>query len=214
MRSHSITLGYVGSALIRILVAEHVPLVRRGLVASLEAELDLVVVADVGSGEDVVPAALTLRPDAAVIDLELPGDGLAVTERLHEKVPACRALILAAQPNPGLVRRAFAAHALGFLSLDVAPEQLAEGLRQVAAGRRAVEPDLAIAALESASNPLTRRELEVLRIAARGARSVEIAAALFLSVGTVRNHFSRIMCKTGARNRLDAVRIASNSGWL
>ncbi|GAA4103799.1 response regulator transcription factor [Nonomuraea soli] len=200
--------------MIRILVAEHVPLVRRGLVASLEAELDLVVVADVGSGEDVVPAALTLRPDAAVIDLELPGDGLAVTERLHEKAPACRALILAAQPNPGLVRRAFAAHALGFLSLDVAPEQLAEGLRQVAAGRRAVEPDLAIAALESASNPLTRRELEVLRIAARGARSAEIADALFLSVGTVRNHFSRIMCKTGARNRLDAVRIASSSGWL
>ncbi|MFI6815760.1 response regulator transcription factor [Nonomuraea sp. NPDC050328] len=205
----------MGSTLIRILVAEHLPLVRRGLVASLEAELDLQVVADVGTGEDVVPTALALHPDAAVIDLDLPGvDGLAAVERLYEKAPWCRALILAAHPNPGLVRRAFAARAAGFLSLDVAPERLAEGIRQVVAGRRAVEPDLAIAALESADNPLTRRELDVLRIAARGARSIEIADALFLSVGTVRNHLSRIMCKTGARNRLDAVRIASDSGWL
>lgn len=216
MRSRTITLGYEeGSVLIRILVAEHLPLVRRGLVASLDAEADLQVVADVASGAEIVPAALASSPDAAVIDLDLPGvDGLAAAARLHEKVPGCRALILSAQPNPGQVRRAFGVHALGFMSLDVDPERLAEGLRQVAAGRRAVDTDLAIAALQSAANPLTRRELDVLRIAAGGARSTEIADALFLSVGTVRNHLSRIMCKTGARNRLDAVRIASNSGWL
>lgn len=201
--------------MIRILVAEHLPLVRRGLVASLDAEADLQVVADVGSGAEIVPAALAHAPDAAVIDLDLPGvDGLSAAARLHEKVPLCRALILSAQPNPGQVRRAFAVHALGFMSLDVDPDRLAEGLRQVAAGRRAVDTDLAIAALQSAANPLTRRELDVLRIAAGGARSTEIADALYLSVGTVRNHLSRIMCKTGARNRIDAVRIASDSGWL
>ncbi|MEU8245771.1 response regulator transcription factor [Nonomuraea sp. NPDC048916] len=201
--------------MIRILVAEHLPLVRRGLVASLDAEPDLHVVAEVGSAEDVLPAALTYEPDTAVIDLDLPGSGgVPAVARLHEKAPGCRALVLSAQPTPGQVRRAFAAHALGFMSLDVAPEQLAEGLRQVAAGRRAVDSELAIAALQAAANPLTRRELDVLRIAAGGARSAEIADQLFLSVGTVRNHLSRIMCKTGARNRLDAVRIASDAGWL
>ncbi|MEV4892030.1 response regulator transcription factor [Nonomuraea sp. NPDC055795] len=200
--------------MIRILVAEHLPLVRRGLVSSLEAEADLSVVAELGNGEDVVPEALTHLPAAAVIDLDLPGGGLAVTTRLHEKAPACKVLVVSAHPNAGQVRGAFAAHALGFMSLDVGPEQLAEGVRQIAAGRRAVDSDLAVAALESAANPLTRRELDVLRIAAGGARSTEIADQLFLSVGTVRNHLSRIMCKTGARNRLDAVRIANDSGWL
>ncbi|MEU7002398.1 response regulator transcription factor [Nonomuraea sp. NPDC046570] len=201
--------------MIRILVAEHLPLVRRGLVASLGTEAGLRVVAEVGSGADIVPAALAYRPDTAVIDFDLPGlDGPSAAARLYEEVPACRALILSAQPSPGQVRRAFGAHALGFMSLDVAPEQLAEGLRGIAAGRRVVDTELAVAALESADNPLTRRELEVLRIAAGGARSAEIADELFLSVGTVRNHLSRIMCKTGARNRLDAVRIASASGWL
>ncbi|MER6950004.1 response regulator transcription factor [Nonomuraea sp. NPDC000554] len=216
VRDQTITLGYdEGGALIRILVAEHLPLVRRGLVVSLDAEPDLRVVAEVGSAEDVVPAAVAREPDTAIIDLDLPGEGgLPVAARLGEKAPGCRVLILSAQPNPGQVRRAFANRALGFLSLDVAPERLAEGLREIAAGRRAIDSELAVAVLQSAANPLTRRELEVLRIAAGGARSTEIAAELFLSVGTVRNHLSRIMCKTGARNRLDAVRIATDSGWL
>lgn len=200
--------------MIRILVAEHLPLVRRGLVASLDVEAGLSVVAEVGNGEEVLPAALACAPDVAVLDLDLPGGGLAAATRLREKARGCRVLMLSAQPNPGQVRRAIAAHALGFLSLDVAPEQLIEGVRQIGVGRRAIDSELAIAALESAANPLTRRELDVLRIAAGGARSTEIADQLFLSVGTVRNHLSRIMCKTGARNRLDAVRIANDSGWL
>lgn len=201
--------------MIRILVAEHLPLVRRGLAASLGAEPDLRVVGEVGHADDLVTAALACGADTAVVDLDLPGTGgVPAVARLREQVPRCRALMLSAQPNPGQVRRALAAHALGFMSLDVAPEQLADGLRRVAAGHRAVDPELAVAALQAAVNPLTRRELDVLRIAAGGARSAEIADQLFLSVGTVRNHLSRIMCKTGARNRVDAVRIASDSGWL
>ncbi|MGW5687885.1 response regulator transcription factor [Nonomuraea sp. NPDC003754] len=203
---------------LRILVAEHRPLVRRGLVASLEAEPDLQVVAQVGSSTEIVPAALRHQPQAAVVDLGLPGldglGGLGATALLREHAPGCRVLILSAQPNPGQVRRAFEARASGFMGLDVAPEVLAAGLRAMAEGRRAVDTELALAALESAANPLTPREREVLRVAAGGARSTEIADQLFLSVGTVRNHLSRIMCKTGARNRLDAVRIASDSGWL
>ncbi|GAA1509152.1 response regulator transcription factor [Sphaerisporangium rubeum] len=201
--------------MIRILVAEHLPLVRRGLVASLDAEKDLAVIADVACGEYVVPAALELDPDVAVMDVDLPDlDGLTVATRLHDKAPRCRVLLLSAQPNPGQVRRAFAAHALGFLSIDVAPEQLSDGIRKVASGRKAVDSDLAIAALTSADNPLTPREMDVLRLAAQGSASKEIAAKLYLSVGTVRNHLSRVMYKTGARNRLDAVRIASEAGWL
>ncbi|GII78987.1 DNA-binding response regulator [Sphaerisporangium rufum] len=201
--------------MLRILVAAQLPLVRRGLVASLNGESDLRVVADVAAGEYVIPAAAELDPDIAVIDVDLPDvDGLTIAARLHEKVPRCRVLLLSARPNPGQVRRAFAAKALGFLSIDVAPEQLAEGIRRVAAGRKAVDSDLAIAALASADNPLTPRELDVLRIAAQGASSKEIAAKLYLSVGTVRNHLSRIICKTGARNRGDAVRIAGEAGWL
>ncbi|MFI7445416.1 response regulator transcription factor [Nonomuraea indica] len=201
--------------MIRILVAEHLPLVRRGLVASLGAEPDLRVVGEVGHADDLVAAALAGGADTAVVDLDLPGaGGVPAVARLREQVPGCRALMLSARPSPGQVRRALAAHALGFMSLDVAPEQLADGLRRVAAGHRAVDAELAVAALQAAVNPLTRRELDVLRIAAGGARSAEIADELFLSVGTVRNHLSRIMCKTGARNRVDAVRIASDSGWL
>ncbi|MEV0198042.1 response regulator transcription factor [Nonomuraea sp. NPDC050691] len=201
--------------MIRILVAEHLPLVRRGLVAALGAEPGMRVVAEVCGAEDVVPAALASGADTAVVDLDLPGaGGLPVVAALHDKAPGCRALVLSAQPSPGQVRRAFAAHALGFMSLDVAPERLADGLRQVAAGRRAVDSELAAAALQSAANPLTRRELDVLRAAAGGAPSAEIADQLCLSVGTVRNHLSRVICKTGARNRVDAIRIASDSGWL
>ncbi|GAA3582005.1 response regulator transcription factor [Nonomuraea rosea] len=198
--------------MIRILIAEHLPLVRRGLLATLGAEPDLRVVAEAGRPEEVVDAALAGGPDVAVVDLDLPG--LPVAAQLTEQAPGCGVLMLSAAPNPGQVRRALAANALGFMSLCVPPERLAEGVRQVAAGRRAIETELAVAALQCADNPLTRRELDVLRIAAGGARSTEIADELFLSVGTVRNHLSRIMCKTGARNRLDAVRIASDCGWL
>ncbi|WP_068925761.1 response regulator transcription factor [Planobispora rosea] len=201
--------------MIGILVAEQLPLVRIGLVASLERAADLKVVADLDDGEDVVSATLRHEPDAAIIGLDLPGgDGLRTALRLHERAPGCRVLILSRHPTPGQVRRAFAAHALGFMSLEAGPEEIADGVRRIAAGHRTVDSDLAVAALETAENPLTPRELDVLRLAARGARSNEIAEQLFLSVGTVRNHLSRIMCKTQARNRLDAVRIADDSGWL
>ncbi|MFI7635243.1 response regulator transcription factor [Nonomuraea sp. NPDC049400] len=198
--------------MIRILIAEHLPLVRRGLLATLGAEPDLRVVAAVGSAGEVVRAALAGGPDVAVVDFDLPG--LPVAAQLAEQAPRCGVLMLSAQPNPGQVRDVLAGPALGFMSLCVCPEKLAEGVRQVAEGRQAIEAELAVAALQCATSPLTRRELDVLRIAAGGARSAEIADQLFLSVGTVRNHLSRIMGKTGARNRLDAVRIASDCGWL
>ncbi|MEU8401386.1 response regulator transcription factor [Nonomuraea sp. NPDC048892] len=199
--------------MIRILIAEHLPLVRRGLLVTLAAEPGLRVVAEAGHAQEVVNAARAAAADVAVVDLDLPGEP-AAADSLAEQVPGCGVLLLSAAPNPAQVREALAGAALGFMSLCVPPERLAEGIRQVAAGRRAIEAELAVAALQCATNPLTRRELDVLRAAAGGARSTEIADELFLSVGTVRNHLSRIMCKTGARNRLDAVRIASDSGWL
>lgn len=140
--------------MIGILVAEHLPLVRRGLVATLENENDMEVVADVSTGEDVLPAVLRHTPETAVIGLGLPDVcGFTTALRLHEEAPGCRVLLLSRDPSPGQVRRAFAAHALGFMSLEVGPEQLADGVRQVAAGRRAVDSELAVAALRSAENP-------------------------------------------------------------
>ena len=200
-------------------MAEHLPLVRRGLVVSLGAEPDFELAGEVASGGEIVATAPELKPDVAVIDVDLPGedgitDGVAAAAWLHAKAPRCRVMILSGQPTPGQVRRAFAARALGFMGIQVAPEQLAEGIRRIMSGRRAVDSELAIAALQTADNPLTPRELDVLRIAAQGAPSKEIADRLFLSVGTVRNHLSRIMCKTGARNRVDAVRIAGDAGWI
>lgn len=198
--------------MIRTLIAEHLPLVRRGLLATLEAEPGVSVVSEVGHADAVVHAALASRAHVAVVDLDLPGSPVAAL--LAEHVPRCGVLVLSSHPTPAQVRELLAGPVLGFMSLCVAPERLVEGVRQVAAGHQAIETELAMAALRCATNPLTRRELDVLRIAAGGARSTEIADELFLSVGTVRNHLSRIMCKTGARNRLDAVRIASDSGWL
>ncbi|MBF8188086.1 response regulator transcription factor [Nonomuraea sp. K274] len=198
--------------MIEILIAEHLHLVRGGLLAVLGAEPGFRVIGEAGCADQAVRAAAAGRPDVAIVNIDLPGQH--VLARLTEQVPECGLLVLSAGPSPAQVRKTLAGPALGFMSLCVEPERLVEGVRQVAAGCRAIEPELAISALHCGTSPLTRRELDVLRIAAGGARSTEIADELFLSVGTVRNHLSRIMCKTGARNRLDAVRIASDCGWL
>lgn len=201
--------------MIRILLAEDMHMVRGALVALLELESDLSVVAEVGTGDAIVPAALEHRPDVAVIDIMLPGtDGLTAAAELREKLPSCRTLILTGVGRPGNLRRALAAKAAGFVLKDAPPEHLAEAVRRVAAGLRVIDPQLAVAALDAEHSPLSARELEVLRLAAGGLDVGEIAARLGLSIGTVRNYLTAIVAKLGARNRLDAVRIATDAGWL
>lgn len=201
--------------MIRILVAEDMRILRDMLVSTLNLEEDFKVVAEVADGTGVVPAALAERPDLAVLDIDMPGlDGLAAAAELHERLPACRAVILTVLGHPGQLRQALAAHVSGFLVKDAPSDQLIGVLRRVAAGERVVDPKLALATLEIAESPLSAREAEVLRRFAAGAEPAEIAAELFLSYGTVRNYLASAVTKLGGRNRMDAVRIATEAGWL
>ncbi|MFE7636359.1 MULTISPECIES: DNA-binding response regulator [unclassified Kitasatospora] len=201
--------------MIRVLLAEDMSMVRGALMALLAYEEDLEVVADVERGDQVVPTALEVRPDVAVLDIDLPGlDGLRAAAELYEKLPGCRTLVLTGLVRPAHLRAALSARALGFLGKDAPARELAAAIRKVAAGERVVDPELALAALDTRENPLTPRESEVLRLAARGDSVSEIAARLFVSTGTARNHLAAAVAKTGGRGRVDAIRIAEEMGWL
>ena len=172
-------------------------------------------VAEVAAGDRIVPAALEHRPDVAVLDIDLPVvDGLAACAALRHVLPSCRTLILTGLPAPGHLRRAVAARAFGFMLKDAPSEELVTVVRRIAAGERVFDPLLAVAALETADNPLSAREIEVLRRFAEGASAADIASELYLSYGTVRNYLASAVTKLGARNRVDAARIAGEAGWL
>lgn len=197
---------------LKILLAEDVHMIRAALEALLEREPDFTVVAAVGRGDEVVPKARETSPDVAVLDVDLPGvDGITAGVRLRQIRPSCRVLMLTGLGRPGTVRRALDAQVSGFLLKDGPPDSLARAIRTVAAGQRAIHPQLALEAWEFPRNPLSVRELEVLRLAALGA---EIARQLFISKGTVKNHLTAIVIKLHARNRVDAVRIATEAGWI
>jgi len=201
--------------MIDVLLAEDMHMVRGALVALLELEPDIRVVAEVASGDEIIPAARRCRPNVAVIDIDLPGmDGLSAARELHEKLPECRTLILTSLGRPGTLRRALSAKVGGFMLKDAPAAELADAIRGVASGRRVVDSQLALAAWDSADCPLTAREVEVLRLAADGEDAVEIAARLYLSAGTVRNYLTTIVSKLNARNRVDAIRLARNAGWV
>ncbi|MFC9971524.1 DNA-binding response regulator [Spirillospora sp. NPDC127200] len=201
--------------MIRVLIAEDQHVVRGALVALLELEDDLEVVADVASGPDAVRAALAHRPDVAVLDIDMPGgDGLTAAAELHAELPGCRALMLTGHGKPGLLRRALEAKVAGFMLKTAPPDELVAAIRRVAAGQRVLDPELAVAAWGLADDPLTPREKDVLRLTAEGAEPDEIAGRLHLSAGTVRNNLTAIVAKLNARGRTDAVRIATEAGWL
>lgn len=200
---------------IRLLLADDQALVRGALATLLDLEADMLVVAEVGNGDDVVGAAQAHKPDVALLDVEMPGlDGIAATAALHDAMPDVRVLIVTTFGRPGFLRRALQAGASGFVVKDTPARQLAEAVRRVHAGLRVVDPALAADSLAGGESPLTARETEVL-VAARGGGSVaDIARQVMLSEGTVRNHLSSAIGKTMARNRADAVRIADEYGWL
>jgi two-component system response regulator DesR len=200
---------------IRLLLADDQAMVRGALATLLGLEPDMEVVAEVGSGDEVVAAARASKPDVALVDVEMPGlDGIAATAALHEAMPSVRVLIVTTFGRPGFLRRALQAGASGFVVKDTPARQLAEAVRRVHSGLRVVDPALAADSLAGGESPLTARETEVL-IAARAGGSVsDIARDVSLSEGTVRNHLSSAIGKTMARNRADAVRIADEYGWL
>ncbi|GIH47552.1 two component transcriptional regulator, LuxR family [Microbispora rosea] len=200
---------------IRILLAEDVELLRSALVGLLSLEDDIQVVAELASGALIVPTALEVQPDVAVLDIDLPEvDGLTAAERLRERLPGCRVLILTGLNRPGQLRRALAAQVAGFLPKDVRHAELADAIRTVASGDRVLDPALTAAALEASASPLSQRETMALRLSATGASPGEIAEQLFLTPGTVRNYLTSAATKLDARNRVDAIRIATEAGWI
>jgi two-component system, NarL family, response regulator DesR len=201
--------------MIRVLIAEDMHLIRGALVALMSLEDDMEVVAELDRGDQILEAALATRPDVAVLDIDLPGlDGLTAAEQLHLQLPACRALVLTGLSQPGNLLRALKVHVRGFIVKDAPAEDLADGIRRVAAGQRVIDPELVAAALETGTSPLTTRETDVLREAGNGIPTDQIASRLSLSPATVRNYLSSAISKVGARNRIDAIRIARNAGWL
>ncbi|GAA1807547.1 response regulator transcription factor [Nocardioides hankookensis] len=200
---------------IRLLLADDQALVRGALSALLNLEPDLEVVAEVGSGDAVLPAVLEHRPDVALLDVEMPGlDGIAATAEVRAGAPGTRVLIVTTFGRPGYLRRALQAGASGFVVKDTPASQLADAVRRVHAGLRVVDPCLATDSLLAGESPLTARETEVLQAARDGSPVAAIAARLFLSEGTVRNHLSSAIGKTGAANRAEAVLTAEGNGWL
>ena len=200
---------------IRLLLADDQALVRGALVALLELEPDLHVVAEVGRGDEVVAAARRTAADVALLDVEMPGlDGIAATAALRAAMPSCRVLVVTTFSRPGYLRRAMSAGASGFIVKDTPARQLADAVRRVARGLRVVDPALAAETLASGDTPLTARETDVLRSARTGGTVADIAAQLGLSEGTVRNYLSAAIGKTGARTRAEAVRIVEERGWL
>ncbi|MEI5675639.1 MULTISPECIES: response regulator transcription factor [unclassified Nocardioides] len=200
---------------IRLLLADDQALVRGALSALLGLEPDLEVVAEVGAGDLVLPAVLEHRPDVALLDVEMPGlDGIAAAAEVRRAAPDTRVLIVTTFGRPGYLRRALQAGAAGFVVKDTPAAQLADAVRRVHAGLRVVDPALATDSLVAGESPLTPRETDVLRAARDGASVAAVAKRLFLSEGTVRNHLSAAIGKTGAANRAEAVITAEGNGWL
>lgn len=204
-----------GAARIRIVLADDQALVRGGLAALLALEPDIEVVAEVGRGDHLLEAVAEHRPDVCVVDIEMPGgDGITITARLRQAHPRVRVLIVTTFGRPGYVSRALEAGAGGFLVKDTPAAELAEAVRTVHSGGTVVDPDLARESLAAGQDPLTPREKDVLRHALTGARVADMASALHLSQGTVRNHLSSAIAKTHSSTRAEAAQTARDRGWL
>ncbi|MFF1693986.1 response regulator [Streptomyces sp. NPDC058257] len=202
-------------AAVRVLLAEDQSMVREALAALLGLEPDIEVVVQVARGDEVLAAAREHAVDVALLDIEMPGrTGIEAAAELHAEFPGLKIVVLTTFGRPGYLRSAMEAGADAFLVKDAPASQLADAVRKVLAGDRVIDPTLAAAALAGGANPLTDREREVLRAAADGATNAELATALHLSPGTVRNYLSTAIQKLAVRNRAEAVNVAREKGWL
>ncbi len=204
--------------MIRVLLAEDQAMVLGALAALLELEKDIEIAGRAKNGEEALALVQELRPDVLLTDIEMPKmTGLELAAELAKNAgkgrPAPKVIILTTFARGGYLRRALDAGASGYLLKDAPAEELAEAVRKVHRGLRAIDPELALAAWDE-SDPLSDRERQVLRRAGEGATSGQIAAELHLSEGTVRNYLSEAIGKLGANNRVEAARIARDKGWL
>ncbi|OLF17984.1 response regulator transcription factor [Actinophytocola xanthii] len=207
--------GQPDTGAIRVLLAEDMELLRTALVSVISEEEDMEVVADLTCDHQVVAVAQRLRPDVAVVSADVPEkDGLSTVRELRRRLPDCQVVALTTSRPPGLIKRLLATNIPGLIDKNAPAARLLAAIRGVARGGTMIDTNLVMAALSAGRNPFTPRELHVLRLAAAGASGPEIAKELSLSQGTVRNYLSNAMNKAGARTRIDAIRIATESGWL
>ncbi|SDM27255.1 MULTISPECIES: response regulator transcription factor [Paenibacillus] len=200
--------------MIRILIAEDQRMLRGALASLLDLEDDLEVIGEAGNGEEALKQIGSLQPDLCLMDIEMPVmSGLDVAERIQQLGLPCRIIILTTFARPGFLERAIQAGVQGYLLKDEPSDRLAGAIRRVMSGGREVSPELVFGAAKE-TNPLTEREKEVLKLAATGMNANLIAASLHLSYGTVRNYLSEAFNKLDAKNRMEAVSIAEQKGWL
>jgi two-component system response regulator DesR len=200
--------------MIRVVIAEDQHMVLGALAALLQIEPDLDVVGQAKDAETALGLVRTLRPDVLLTDIEMAGmSGLDLARAVRAETPAPRVIVLTTFARPGYLRRALDAGASGYVLKDAPSQALADAIRRVHAGGRAIDPDLAVEAWGE-GDPLTDRERHVLRLAGDGRPGAEIAREMGLAEGTVRNYLSKAISKVGGRNRVDAARIARSKGWL
>jgi two-component system response regulator DesR len=200
--------------MIRVLLAEDQAMVRGALSALLSLESDIEVLGSAPDGEAAWRELQRLKPDILVTDIEMPGlTGLELAQRVQRHELPIKVVILTTFARPGFLRRALDAGVCGYLLKDSPAEQLADAIRRVRHGGRAVDPQLAMDAWTE-SDPLNDRERQVLRLAGDGLSAGDIATLLNLSAGTVRNYLSEAIGKLGATNRIEASRLARQKGWL
>jgi two-component system response regulator DesR len=204
-------------AVIQVVVALEETLIRGALAALLAREEDMDVIAELADAREVLRAATKHRPQVVVLDMDLlEPEGLSMARQTREAAPDTRLLLLVDVHKPSIVGRVQGGHVpgVGFVAMDASPATLVQAIRQMAQGAAVLDPQVAVAALRAAANPLTPREREILAIVAEGESVKEVADRLYLAVGTVRNNLSRILAKTGARSRIEAIKIAQDAGWL
>ncbi|HEX5124065.1 MAG TPA: response regulator transcription factor [Rhodanobacteraceae bacterium] len=200
--------------MIRVLLAEDQAMVRGALTALLKLEPDIDVVGAAADGEEAWRAIQQLKPDLVVTDIEMPGlTGLELAQRVQRHELSSKVVIVTTFARAGFLRRALDAGVSGYLLKDAPAEQLADALRKVHRGGRAIDPQLAVEAWSEA-DPLNDRERQVLRLAGEGLSAGDIATRLNLSHGTVRNYLSEAIGKLGVGNRIEAFRLARQKGWL
>ncbi|KKO52639.1 response regulator transcription factor [Paenibacillus sp. DMB20] len=199
---------------ISVLIAEDQRMLRGALALLLDFEEDIQVVGQAGDGREALDQIARLKPDVCLLDIEMPVmSGLEVAEALQTQQLPCRVIILTTFARPGYFERAVQAGVQGYLLKDEPSDRLAEAIRRVMEGRREVSPELVFGTVREA-NPLTEREREILRLAAEGKSSSEIASVLHLSYGTVRNYMSEAFNKLEAKNRIEAISLAQEKGWI
>lgn len=200
---------------IRLLLVDDQALVRGAMGALLDLERDLTVVAEAADGTAASERAAETHPDVCLMDIQMPGiDGIAATRAVRAASPSTRVLVVTTFARPGYLRQALDAGASGFIAKDTQASELAHAVRRVHQGLRVVDPALAEASLFEGANPLSEREQQVLRLSADGRAIARIAAEVFLSAGTVRNHLSSAIGKTATENRVQAARVARDKGWI